>query len=94
MRFEVGELARVILDLHGNPSVGSIVEITEVGPVYRTDEDEVTGWWDYVADPIDSASPWMEDGMLFFDVELAKIEPPGEMDSKMQSEGVSTCHEN
>lgn len=81
MRFKVGEMAIVAVDLSGNGCEGSVVEILEVGPFVSQYNGKV---YDYK-----TTSPhrhWIY--ACCWDIELRKIDPPAEPVSLTRQEEV------
>jgi hypothetical protein len=74
MRFKVGELAIIAVDIDGNGHDGKIVEIISVGPMpVRTKSHPGEVWMaDYQVE-LDGADNW-----YVKDIELRKINDPGE----------------
>jgi hypothetical protein len=74
LRFKVGELAIVAVDIHGGGAAGNIVEILKVGPIACWASDGIFGTFDY-----ETSSPRKEwESAFCMDIELRKIDPPAE----------------
>jgi hypothetical protein len=74
LRFKVGEMAIVAVDIGGNGCQGSIVEILEVGPLEEFNHKGEKKRYNYRTS---SPHKGWEVG-LCLDIELRKIDPPAE----------------
>lgn len=82
MRFKVGEMAMVAVDLSGKGREGSVVTILEVGPIYVRKKDGTVKKWDYKTTPVFEDEKWC----YAWDIELRKIDPPAEPASLTREE--------
>jgi hypothetical protein len=74
LRFKVGELAIIAVDIDGHGYEGSIVEILEVGPLLAMNTRREVKCYDYETSSLSDAS----DRGLCWDIELRKLDQRGE----------------